>query len=131
MKKSKKEQLNIEIVVLFDSLWATLCEETKNIEKAWGQARNMACSEWRFNTLLGILEPVSLAPERTDLLNINFNKLVEANSRQKYFLIKAFLPTLEKLRIQLNNEQTTVYAYWGQELAKEDPELDNRFSKDE
>ena len=127
MNKAKKQQLNTEIVVLFHSLWATLEEETKSIEMAWQQARNMACSEWGFNSLLGMLEPLVLAPERADLLNENFNKLLEANSRQKYFLIEAFLPTLQKLHVQITTDQRVVHAYWKEELAKEDPELDNRF----
>ena len=127
MNKVKQQQLNTEMVVLFNSLWATLEQETKDIQTDYGQARNLACSEWKFNHLSGILEPTRLIPERTDLLDQNRSKVVEANSRQKYFLVKAFLPILQKLGAKLNNEQQAVYSYWKQELAKEDPELDNRF----
>lgn len=127
MNKDKRAQLNAEIVVLFNSLWAILEKETKDIWIDCGQARNLACSEFEHNPLSGTLEPVRLIPERTDLLNKNFNKMAEANSRQKYFLIEAFLPTLKKLRVGLNSEQKAVLAYWKQELLKQDPELDNRF----
>ena len=127
MNRAKRQQINREIVVLFDSLWEKLEQETKDIEIVWQQARNMACSEWIFNELFGTLEPVQIIPESTDLLNKNFSKLIEANSRQKYFLIEAFLPTLKKLGVGLNTEQKVVHAYWKEEFAKLDPELDNRF----
>lgn len=127
MKRAKQQQINAEKIVLFNALWAILEKESNDI---WGdrrQARDLACSEWKYNHLSGILEPVRIVPERTDLLDTNFSKIAEANSRQKYFLIETFLPTLKKLRVQLNSEQKAVYTYWKQELAKSDPELDNRF----
>lgn len=127
MKRAKQQQINAEKIVLFNSLWAILEKETDEIWTDYKQARNLACSEWQHNPLSGALEPVRIIQECIGLLDINFHKMSEANSRQRYFLIEAFLPTLKKLRVQLNSEQKAVYTYWKEELAKSDPELDNRF----
>ena len=128
MNKSKQQQINSEKIALFNFLWAELEKETETI---WGdcrKSRDLACSEWSFNPLFGELFPTKQIPERFDLLNKNFNKMAECNSRRKYFLIQAFLPMLKKLDAQLNTEQLAVYNYWKQEFAKPDPELDNRFN---
>ena len=71
--------------------------------------------------------PFRMHPESMELLRKNLNMLIEHNSRQKYFLIVAFLPTLKRLKRKLDSEQRAVYEYWEEELKKSDPELEDRF----
>jgi hypothetical protein len=128
VNKSKQEQIDSEKITLFNFLWAALEKEKDEIKKEFGLARNLACTEWQFSYLNGELLPVKTIPQRTDLLDKNFNLMIETNSRRKYFLIEVFLPILENLMAGLDEEQTAVYQYWKQELVKENPELEDRFA---
>ena len=127
MKRNKEKQLNAEQIQLFESLWKKLCEDHDKIMSDFTMAENLACSNWQ-NTHLG-LSPTKLHPEDASLLEVNLNLFIEHNSRQKYFLIMAFLPTLKRLKRKLTTDQKAVYEYWNKELKKSDPELENRFAK--
>lgn len=121
-------QLRIEKIRLFRTLWGVIKKEEVELNNDFNTARNMACSEWKFVDAVVGTSPVKMLPEQMKLLRRNFHLLQEEISRRKYFLIRAFWATLKVCGVPLSDEQRSCYEYWKKELAKDEPNLTDRFA---
>jgi hypothetical protein len=121
-------QLEAEQIALFKTLWGVLKAEEKTLEDEFNIARNLACSEWTVigHDPFGVRQPTKMLPDTMELLRINHAASLEELSRRKYFLLKAFLPTLKAADL-FGIYDHGCYEYWEKELKKKKPELLDRF----
>lgn len=127
MNKETRRQLQREKEDLFTQLWDQLQQEENQLREDFNTARNLACSTWEFVDVAPSPVPTRYEAERMDLLEKNFQLLMEKISRKRYFLVKAFGDLLRQ-DAGFKNKFIDLVSYWDEELKKQEPNLTNRFA---
>lgn len=125
MNPQAEEQIRNEKIRVFELFLNSIKSAEEKLKDEFEIARNYACADLKLHN--GELDVSRLYPGETKRLHQNFSLMQEKLSRQKYFVIKAFLPELEKLGYPLSQSYRDCLEYWDKELAKEDPNFHGRF----
>lgn len=122
-----------ETLSLFRLLNAKIDEEQRNLDKAFGIARDISHSDW--SSVGATIGPTRYYPTELERLKKNTALLTEQISLRRYLLIKAF-NSLIPINVLLNdgeNKLRLCFDYWEEQIGSKNQnesfQLKNRFSE--
>ena len=114
-EKPSKQEIASEQLHLFQEVMFVLNKQENDLSENFDLSRNMACSEFS-RDFLGRLTPTKIIPEKTELLQKNFETLRSEISRKRYYAIVAFWKQRTAIGVPLSERQKDCFDYWEKQL---------------
>ncbi len=114
MKLTKTHLKNVQIELFFEQLNALGREDAELLEH-YNIARNLACSEWEYNSIPSVcggrqgLRISRMIPDQMKLLKKNYEQQRQEISYRRYALIKAYYPIVKD---RIGDLTAECYEYW-------------------